>query len=388
MQTLRLPDLSQSLTASARSVFRKLAHEGPATRPQLGVALGLSRPTMSAAMAELEQLGYVEVVGSAQGALGRKAAVYRAGRGAGHVIAVDAGSTHVRLRVSSVDRRLLHSSVHHLPVSQFVLNEQISQAVANEVRKAIAMSKPEWGNLRALGIALPSRVVNANGDTPATGQDEVFSRFVPPNDVQLVLENNVNCAAVAEHLYGAAKQQPTFAYIQIGLKIGMGLMLDGKLVRGRNGAAGEIGHMAFPFAPGRMPVSGEIERYMGAEALMGRTLADWPPSSGRPPADTSELLQRAESGEEAALRHVMQHADDIGALVASCVSIVDPGLVVLGGGLGSAEMLLPQVREVANRLSYPVEVKTSILGPDATVLGIEKLAVDKVMEVLLAEEAG
>jgi predicted NBD/HSP70 family sugar kinase len=379
------PSPGSALTASAKSIFRLLAARGPATRPQLGETLGLSRPTMSAAIAELEGVGLATKIGEVQGPLGRKAAVYRPGPASGHVSSIDAGSTHVRLRASTVDRRLLHSRVYRLPSSQLLLGEEISQAVADELAATLAETDGAWGPLRVIGIALPSRVVGPQGDRNATRQEAIFSRFEPPADVPVVLENNVNCAAVAEHSNGIAKDCDTFAYVQIGLKIGMGIMLDGKLLRGRNGAAGEISHLAFPMGDGALPAPGEIERYMGTEALMRRVVSGWPASAGPPPADAADLMARAEGGNGAAIDHVIRHAKDIGALVASCVSMVDPGLVVLGGGMGANPMLLPTVQEVANRLSYPVEIRTSSLGQDATVLGIEKLACDNAVDLILGE---
>ncbi|MFE0018628.1 ROK family transcriptional regulator [Mesorhizobium sp. NPDC059054] len=374
-----------SLTGSAKSMFRLLAARGASTRPQLGEVLGLSRPTLSAAIAELEDAGLARKVGELQGALGRKASVYRPGLNAGHVIAVDAGSTHIRLRVSSIDRRLLHSRIYRLPSSQFFLGEEISRAVAEEVAAALAEADPAWGPLQAIGIALPARVVGPQGDAKATRQQAIFSCFEPPADIPVVLENNVNCAAVAEHSNGIAQDHETFAYVQIGFKIGMGIMLAGKLLRGRNGAAGEISHLAFPMANGMRPIPGEIEHYMGTEALIQRVAGEWPQSAGAPPADAADLMERAAKGDAAARAHVERHAEDIGAIVASCVSMVDPGLVVLGGGLGANPLILPTVHEVANRLSYPVEVRTSSLGQDATVLGIEKLATEHAVNLILGE---
>jgi predicted NBD/HSP70 family sugar kinase len=373
------------ITESARSVFRKLALEGPSTRPHIGSVLGLSRPTMSAAIGELNRLGYVEMIGAIQGPSGRKAAKYRVGRGAGHVIAVDAGSTHVRLRVSTIDRRLLHSRTYRLPSNQLKLNEEISRAVADEVAATLKENEAEWGPLRTLGIALPSRVVDAEGDTASTGQEQIFTHFHPPADVDLVLENNVNCAAVAEQLHGAARGTDTFAYIQIGFKIGLGLVMAGQLVRGRNGAAGEIGHLPFPVAPGMTPVPGEVERYLSTDAFMERVRVNWPGGAGAPPADTAELLLRAAGGDCEAKKHVERHATDIGAVVAACISVVDPGLVVLGGGYGSSPLLVPRVQEVATHLSYPVEIVSSHLGSDATVLGIEKLAIDRALALLVGD---
>ncbi|XZQ31201.1 hypothetical protein ACTTAL_19510 (plasmid) [Rhodobacter capsulatus] len=88
---------------------------------------------MSAAIAELIQAGLVEPIGAVQGGMGRRAVEYRVATHAGHVIAVDAGSTHIRLRLSTLDRRLLHSSLHPLPQSQYALTPQISAVVAAAV---------------------------------------------------------------------------------------------------------------------------------------------------------------------------------------------------------------------------------------------------------------
>ncbi|MCB9946081.1 MAG: ROK family transcriptional regulator [Geminicoccaceae bacterium] len=364
------------MTASARAVFRELARSGAATRPQLGDILRLSRPTMSAAIAELNGLGFVRVHGEVQGALGRKAQEYSLGPGAGHVIAVDAGSTKIQLRVSTLDRHLLSNREYSLPSSHLVLNEAISDAVAQEVDAARRAWTPAWGPLRAIGIAIPARVADERGDGSLTGENVIFSRFQPPDDISIILENNVNCAAVAEQLYGAAQGHETFAYVQIGLKIGMGLMLNGTLLRGRNGAAGEIGHLAFPWAPGIPPEPGAAERHVGSEALMERVRAAWPAADARMPADTDELLVRAGEGHAVALEQLERHARDVGVVVASIVSVVDPGLVVLGGGLGASNLLTGTVSQVANHLSYSVDVCNTMLGRDATVLGIEKRTID------------
>jgi predicted NBD/HSP70 family sugar kinase len=378
------PAPRNGFTASAKAVFRTLFAEGPATRPQLCAALGLSRPTMSASITELDRVGYVEKIGELQGALGRKAGMYRLGRGAGHVIAVDAGSTHVRLRVATLDRRLLHNRTFRLASNQRVLGDEISAAVADEVAAARAIAEPGWGPLRAIGIALPSRVVMQDG-LPHP-QDKLFSNFTPPSDVPLVLENNVNCAAIAEHNHGVARGRGNFAYIQVGVKIGMGIVLRGQLLQGRNGAAGEISHIAFPFAPDRPPEDAvALEDYLGAEALMQRVRAEWPAKSGKAPEDAPQLLALAEAGNAAAVAAVTRHSQDIGAVVATCVSIIDPGLVVLGGGIGTNPQILPHVRKMVARLSFPTDIVSSALGSDATVLGIEQLAAEHAGSLIIGD---
>jgi predicted NBD/HSP70 family sugar kinase len=95
-----------------------------------------------------------------------------------------------------------------------------------------------------------------------------------------------------------------------------------------------------------------------------------------------------ERGNPAAKRHVARQAADIGAIVASCVSVVDPGVVVLGGGLGSSPLLLPDVRETVSRLSYSVEIRSTLLGSNATVLGIEQSAIEHAIDRAIGRDAG
>jgi predicted NBD/HSP70 family sugar kinase len=376
-----------NFTSSASSVFRRLLSEGPATRPQLCAALGLSRPTLSSAIAELDRVGFVDKIGEVQGSFGRKAAMYRLGAGTGHVIAVDAGSTHVRLRVTALDRRLLYHRVCRLSSNQRSLSAEISQTVAKEVDAACAVVDTGWGKLRAIGIAIPTRVVGPDQDQSATGQQILFTHFTPPTDIPLLLENNVNCAAIGEQFHGVARGRTDFVYVQIGVKIGMGAVLGGRLIRGRSGAAGEIGHLPYPLGPGVQPVSGELENYVGADAFMKRVRAAWPSEDhcGPAPDDTVQLFERAEQGNVAALEQVRRHAEDIGAIVAACVGVIDPGLVVLGGGVGGNRLILPYVRTSVERLSYPAEIHASILGPDATVLGIETIAADHACNFLVGQ---
>jgi len=338
---------------------------------------------MSAAIAELIQAGLVEPIGAVQGGMGRRAVEYRVATHAGHVIAVDAGSTHIRLRLSTLDRRLLHSSLHPLPQSQYALTPQISAVVAAAVAEALARTEADWGPLQAMVIAVPTRVVGPEGDTAATDQEVIYSNFTPPPQLDCTLANNVNCAAVAEYHYGAAQGRQTFAFLQVGVKIGLGLMLNGQILRGVNGAAGEIGHISFPFAPGLTPLRGEAERYLGTEAFMARVRAVWPADAGPPPRDTYELLARAGTGDATALAHVEEHAAQIGAVIAICVSVIDPGLVVLGGGYGASPLLRPKVEAVVRRLAFPAEITTSTLAAEATVLGAERLAVERAVSALL-----
>ncbi|WP_222028718.1 ROK family transcriptional regulator [Rhizobium laguerreae] len=372
-----------ALTESARAVLRTIAGGGPATRPQLSAALAFSKPTMSAAVNELERLGLLAPAGVNRGSVGRTSVTYGLGRAAGYVIGVDCGTTHISGVVEGLDGASHATLERALPdtsaENRFLMIEQL---VADLLGQFDALAAP----LRAVVVALPN-IISQSLDR-MLGRDvllAVLARLDSVYGAPLLLENNVNCAALAEFHEGAAKDYSFAMYMQIGVKTGMGIVLDGKLFRGFRGGAGEIGHLPFPWSETAQPTWQHVETYMGSAALLERAAAIWPPSEGKPPESASELFARADHS-PVALKIVEQHAQDIGNLAAACVSVLDPELIILGGGVGQNPRLLPGVRSVVEKLCWPVHVVNGQLANQATVRGAVRLAIDFAMARLLGEE--
>lgn len=372
------------LTESAQAVLRTLARIGPTTRPQLSALLSLSKPTMSVAVAELIGQGLVAPSGSTQGATGRRATIYGLGSGAGHVIGVDAGSTQVRALAQTLDGRRLAEVEERLARGQRHVSPAMSAAVRAAADRVSAAVGGAFGPLRAIAVALPV-VVSANRPeiTHKGDMETLLEAFEPAAPVPLILENNVNCAALAEMHHGAARERGSFAYLQVGIKIGLGIVHEGRLFRGFHGAAGEVARVPFPWSETELPRREGLEHHLGAEALMRRVARDWPAAEGPCPRDAAGLFERAAAGSPAAQRWVERHAADIGRMIVACVGILDPGLVVLGGGVGQNPVLAREARKVVSSLVWPTEIVTSSLGNRGTALGAVQLAADYALEAIL-----
>lgn len=370
---------------SSRAVLRVLVSHGPVTRPRLGMMLGFSKPTMSAAVAELSALSLVAPHGSEKGPLGRTAQIYGLGPKAGYIIGIDVGTTQVRVLAHALDGRRLAAvkeQIVHPPTAALT-----EEAVWSAVRQAISLTGSGHGGLHGIAVAVP-RIVSPSRvalDEPA-GPAAALRRLRRQVDVPILLENNVNCAAIAEMHDGAAKGRDTFAYLQVGVRIGLGIVVNGRLFRGAGGAAGEVGRLPFPWSPGLQPVREGLEHYLGSQALVERCAIGWPAAEGPPPSSAEELFARAAAGSGDASLWVARHAADIGRLVAACIGILDPGLIVLGGGVGQNPLLLPEVERVAGDLAWPTQIATSPLGNAATVLGAAKLAADHCLGAILGED--
>jgi predicted NBD/HSP70 family sugar kinase len=375
---------SPALTDSARAVLKTIAVNGPATRPQLSALLRFSKPTMSAAVTELERYGLLAPTGVNRGQVGRTSVSYGLGPNAGYVIGIDCGTTQVHAIARGLDGSKLAEVAHPL-------NDRSGKDRFQTIETVIAELLPDCAGkatpLRAIAIALPNIISLSIERLPDRDTFiAVLERLKDDYGVPVLLENNVNCAALAEYHEGAAKQHSFAIYMQIGVKVGVGIVLEGKLFRGFRGAAGEVGHLPFPWSEREQPRWQHVETYLGSAALLERAAQDWPAHEGNPPASASELFALVERS-ATARTIVEKHAGDIGNLAAACVSILDPQLIVLGGGVGQNAILLPGVEKAIRDLCWPVEVVVSQLSNQATVLGAVRLAIDFAMARLLGEDS-
>ena len=359
------------LSESAGEVFAQLAALVRATRPQLATACALSKPTVSAAMAELEAAGLVERDGTAHGSTGRSAAVYRLALAAGYVLAVDRGSTQVSFRAIALDGSLLDEG------QTAQLDRDLSLIQAALTRRT------EERPLRAVVVAVSDVVLPDPAADAATAERvaKAVASLRLPRDVPVAVENNVNCAAIAElhdggdgATSGVGRSRDTFVYLQVGVGIGAGIVIGRRLLRGRNGAAGEVARLAYPWADGHTPGHEALEARLGSPGLMRQVGAVWQKGDGPLPQDPEAVFALAAEGHARAAALVAEHAAEVGKLAASLTAVLDPGLVILGGGVGRNPLLTDGVRRTLAALSWPTKVEVSRLGERATVLGAAHLA--------------
>ncbi|MER7250422.1 ROK family transcriptional regulator [Kribbella sp. NPDC000426] len=372
------------LPESSRGVLRRLATHGPATRPQLAKALGLSRPTMSAVMPELIDLELVAGGGSSRGATGRSAVLYSLAAGAGHVLGIEIGATRARVVAHSLDGEQLAAREQRVSARRRNVTAAAVSTTAELCEKVLAEVGDAHGPLRDVVVATSTRpsIEPVAGSLQPDGVDQLAVALPVPDSVPVIVENNVNCAAIAEHRLGAAQHQDTFVYLQVGVKIGLGIVIDGKLMHGAHGASGEVAMMPFPWTPDAEPARAGLEEYLGSEALMARCARAWTAANAPAPKDPEALFRAAARGHSTARRLVDEHAADIGRLAVGVMSVLDPGLVVLGGGVGQNQLLLPGVRRATTALAWDTEITVGALGEHATVLGAVHIAITRVLDRL------
>ncbi|MEU0941416.1 ROK family transcriptional regulator [Streptomyces canus] len=366
-------------STNERLLLERLRADGPASRAQLARGTGLSKPTVSSALAALESAGLVREVGTHVPERGRTAVLYAPDPAAGHVLGVDVGRSWLRVAVADLDGTVVaRSDVRNQARSSAAM----ADLVVSTARRVVADS----------GVA-PEEVVHAVVGTPGVYDEEhrrvryamhlpgwgragLFDRMREELGVPLEVHNDANLAALGEYTYGVGAGSRLFAYILIGTGLGMGVVSEGRLFTGAHGLAGEIGFLPWP---------GQQKPERLEDAVSGVAVVEAARRFGmRGQLTAKAVFDAARQGDDAAGRAVRLEGERIAHTVAVAAAVLDPDLVVLGGGVGhSVDLLLKPVRDNLRALT-PLRPKLapSRLGEDAVLLGAVATALGAAREVV------
>jgi predicted NBD/HSP70 family sugar kinase len=354
--------------ANERALYDVLCHGGGRSAPELGEATGLSKPTVGIALAELEQLGLVEQVGRRRGSTGRAPRLYQLRSGAGGALAIDVGRFWVRgARVDLAGQVLQRTELEADGRSAAALVDQI-------LRLADDLSAGAGGHLISHTVLGSPGVYDAAADVirlapnlPGWETTSVLGRLrdVLPGD--LVVENDINLAALAEldHLAGSAEPVDTFVFVSVGTGLGMGIVSNGRLLRGARGAAGEISYL--PADPSSFVATTRLEELTGSASIVRAAR-----EAGLEVESAAAVFDRARHGSEQAREVVEKEAERLALALAAVVAVLDPPLIILGGGVGrNGDLLLGPIRaDLERRLPLaPPEIRISQLAVDAPLQG-------------------
>jgi len=260
-----------------------------------------------------------------------------------HYYGLDIGGTKIELIACDAALEVGHRRRIDTPQQGY---EAFLQAVAELVR---ATERELGGSCRGIGIALPGVMDRVSGRQLSANVPALTGRTVGHDLHQLLQRplhfgNDLQCFALSEAHGGAAAGYASMFGVILGTGAGGGYCIDGRIVTGHNGIAGEWGHWTVPatlLAKHGLPVlecgcglRGCVERYVsgsGAAAIHRHLGGDAP--------DAASVIARAQQGEAIALRALKIHLDLLGHAFASLIMAVDPHVIVLGGGLSKYEPL-------------------------------------------------
>lgn len=365
-----------------RAAFDLLLAEGPLTRTRLGELTGLSKVTAAQMLDRLAARGLVSVVGSTAGTRGPNAALFAIRPSAAYVAGLDAGPEGFTTAIADITGRVLTQETVET-------EEEPVAAVHTAIGNACKAAGIRPSDLHVVVVGTPGVIDSQTGDVNFSfdlpdWHAGIRSALAADLECAVLIENDVNLAAVAERVHGAARQVDDFALLWAGRGVGLASVIGGRLHRGRGGAAGELGYLPVtgvpPAAevrhrPGRPPaVSGGLQALVGGDAV--RELAF---GHGLQGDSAAALVRQAVDGE--VWDFVDRLAERLALGVAAVSVILDPGFVVLAGEVcqsGGPE-LARRVQDAVGRIC-PVR-------PDVAVTAVESRPVLLGAVNVAAEEA-
>ena len=349
----------------------------PISRATLARRTGLSKPTVSALVSDLEDAGVVSLIPppeTSQGRIGRPATPYALVPEAALVVGVDMGATKVIVGVADLLGRVL--AEERIETASRA-RAAVDAVVGSTTRLLATVGKGhllESGCVGVPGVYRPGPDrVEMSPNLPGFADLPIRSELSERLGVPVTIENDVNLAAVAEAEAMDDRGGLDFVAISVGTGIGAGLVMDGRLYRGGHGAAGELGSIDISGAGDDRAGRLTLEDVASAPAIRRRfrqAMDTGLTSRLERDAEVSEILLAASSGDEAASEAIGIAAEAMASAVAWLCWFGDPARIVFGGGVGSNPTFVDAVRSKLDRhLDGTPELVASALGNRAAFIG-------------------
>ncbi|MBI3749403.1 MAG: ROK family protein [Chloroflexi bacterium] len=365
---------------------------------------GLGRAIVAQRIGELIERGLIAEgdVGPSTGGRPPRQLAFRSD--AGHILVADLGATSVDVAVTTLDGRILGH--HDEPMQVAAGPDACLGRVEALFEQLLGTTDGVPGRLWGVGIGVPGPVEFQSGRPispimPGWDGYPIRERFTDRYRAPVWVDNDVNILALGEWRSGVAIGHDNVVVVKIGTGIGAGIISDGRMHRGAQGSAGDVGHIQVVDDPAVVCRCGNIgclEALAGGAALGQAGLAA--ARDGRSERLKAALDQRgavtaedvarvASFGDPVAVAMLQSAGRRIGSMLSSVVNFFNPSLIVIGGGVAnSPDQLLAAIRETIYRRSLPLAtrdllIQRSSLGGLAGVIGASAMVVDQ----LFAREA-
>ena len=375
-------------SSGAGELLQLMLDGTPRTRAELIRMTGLARSTVGARVDALMAAGLLAPSGEAASTGGRPPARLAFNPDAAVVIGADLGATHALVALTDLRGRVLAEKALRLDISagpQAVLDR-----VARAGRTLLSAAGRSRDELAGVGIGLPGPVEHSTGRPvlppimPGWDHYDVPGHLATALGGPVLVDNDVNLMALGEHATVYPDVQH-LVFVKVATGIGAGIISGGRLHRGAQGAAGDLGHVA-ALHGGDTPCTcgnvGCLEAVASGPAVV-RALRE----RGTDAGDSRGLIRLAKQGDLAAAAAVREAGREIGYVLATCVSLFNPSVIAVGGLLAqSAESLLAGIREVVYGRSLPLatgelQIVASRTGGHAGVVGAATMVIQHVLSV-------
>jgi predicted NBD/HSP70 family sugar kinase len=360
----------------------------------LAERLAVSRSTISVIVHDLLGRGLVLEQGEGTSRGGRRPIVLQINPDAGRVVGIDIGANHLSALVADLHGVVLGEMHETLLIESGP--EECLRRVFLLVEAALAAAGSRLEQVLAISVAVPGPVVAKLGIVSAPPIMPGWDAFPIRQRIEAhwhkptALDNDADLGALGEWTFGVGRGETNLAYIKVGTGIGCGLLLDGHIYRGVLGTAGEIGHVTIAESgpPCTCGNYGCLEAMAGGRAIAQRALLAVRAGQrtqlarlahpGEPTA--RDVAQAAQNGDTVCQQLLADAGRHIGSALAGLINLLNPGMVIVGGGVvGAGPYLMDTLRQAVAEHTMrssreAARIVVSSLGPRAVSMGAIALA--------------
>jgi predicted NBD/HSP70 family sugar kinase len=377
---------AQATGAGAGDILHLVRSGQATTRADLAALTGLARSTVAQRVDALLAHQLLVPRGDSQSTGGRPPTVLAFNHDAGVILSGDLGASHSRVAVTDLGGRVLAQQRREIPIAEG------PDTVLGWLESAFDRLLVDIGRapsaVRGVGVGLPGPVEFATGMAvnppimPGWDRYPVGERLATRYGVPALVDNDVNIMAVGEH-WSDWRDEAFLLFVKVGTGIGAGIVAGGHVHRGANGAAGDIGHIHVPDHDDivcRCGNRGCLEAFAGGGAMAARLR-----SLGLETHTSLDVVDRVRAGNPDATQLIREAGRTIGGVLATCVNMLNPAVIVIGGDIARAdEPLLAGIREVVYRRSLPLatgrlRVVPSRLDDGAGIVGAAVMVLEEVL---------
>lgn len=351
-----------------------------AQRPALSRHTGLPKHVVSDLLANLETRGLVKVTGAHDGMPGRSQLTYAMRADAAFSFGFDVGGTKIAGALCDMRGKILAELTE--PTNLDGIDKLVHQICEMGKFLCESVGRPRF-HVRNTAIGVPAAVDPVSGSLSLAGNlrgvegvalREVFASAL---STTVHLDNDVNLALIAETTNGAARGRNNVAFVALGTGIGAALLINGKILRGAFGGAGEIGYL--PLWKLDPAGTASLENQVG-EAGIRALHAQNGGASGH---SVRDIFEASSAGDPIAGRTLDMAAETVSRGIVAVLAIADPDMIVLGGSIGARDEFIERIRgHVENSWIRPITVCRSTAGGRAGLLGAIEIARQNLLESL------
>ena len=378
---------SPNAPITAGAVLRLIREGRATTRNDLATLLGAGRTTIAQRVDALLATRLVHEAGAGVSTGGRRPTMLAFSADTGVVLSADLGATHCRLAVTDLNGRILASHAGNLDIA--LGPDQVLTSVLATFGTLLDEIEITPDAVLGIGVGVPGPVEFATGRPVNPPIMPGWDGFSVPDwfatahpGVPVVVDNDVNIMALGEYTR-VWQGTPYFLLVKVGTGIGCGIIVDGLVRRGAQGAAGDIGHVQIAGTEDAVCRCGNVaclEALAGGGAMAKRLT-----EAGFDAPNARHVVELARQGNPVATQMVRESGRLLGQVLAGVVNFLNPDVIIIGGDVSEAEQqLLAGVREIVYRRSLPLatqhlRIARSELGDHAGVIGAAEMAIERVL---------